>query len=66
MGNLTCNMEVLIEVTDKGIVFEDCGNPAKWQHPRWPTGIYCDECKEKLEDFFPNNWILIEEDQDGK
>ena len=66
MENPACNMEVLIEVTKEGIIFEDCDQPARWKHPRWPGGIYCDDCKEKLEDFFPDNWQRIEEDENGK
>lgn len=39
-----------------------CGKPAKWKHPRWPTGMYCEEHKKLLAEFFPNNWSLIKED----
>lgn len=33
-----------------------CGQEAKWKHPRWPTGYYCDEHKETLSSFWPDDW----------
>jgi len=61
MENLACNVWKFNKGTD--II---CGKPAKWKHPRWPTGMYCEEHKKLLAEFFPNNWSLIKEDENGK
>ncbi len=45
---VSCNMERY----GKGL----CGKSAKWKHPRWSTGIYCDGHKNTLEQFFPDGW----------
>ena len=49
-----CNMEIY----KKGF----CNEPAEWKHPRWPDGLFCDEHKEVLEDFFKDNWERIDKD----
>jgi len=46
--SVKCN----IEKYKKGF----CGQEAKWKHPRWPTGYYCDEHKETLSSFWPDDW----------
>ena len=61
MGSQACNIE---EYTDNGLA--ECGKTALWKHPRWPTGTYCDQHKESLEDFWPNNWTRIKENKDDK
>lgn len=38
---------------------QECGKPAKWRHPNFPTGAYCDECRKQAESFFPNNWTEL-------
>ena len=45
-----------------------CNGPAEWKHPRWPTGLYCNEHKKILEDFFKGNWekIICKEDYDER
>jgi hypothetical protein len=57
MTLIQCNME---KFNDFG-KFEQCGEPAIWKHPRWPTGVYCEDHKRTLEQFFPNDWQKIEE-----
>lgn len=61
MGHALCNMEKL---GDSG--FKKCGQDGKWQHPRYPTGVFCDNCKEDVASFFHSNWTRIEEAKDGK
>ncbi|KKN11117.1 hypothetical protein LCGC14_1029640 [marine sediment metagenome] len=59
MAAAGCNMTKL-----KHPAFVECGKPAKWRHPRWPTGAFCDSCQEDVADFFPNDWSIIKEDSD--
>lgn len=51
----TCNMEIM----QKGILIP-CGQLAKWKHPRYPTGLFCDHHKNTLAYFFKSDWSLIE------
>ena len=53
---MKCNME---HYEGNG-VYVKCGKEARWIHPRWPTGLYCDECKELLERFFKGDWQEID------
>lgn len=52
-----CNCEIM---TDKGLKL--CNKPAIWKHPRYLDGKFCEECKENVAYFFPNDWCLLEED----
>jgi hypothetical protein len=47
----TCNTEQIINGTP-----QFCGKPAPWRHPRYPTGAFCDDCRNYLVRYFPNNW----------
>lgn len=38
-----------------------CGAEALWQHPRWPTGTYCQHHKEALEVAWPKQWTRLTE-----
>lgn len=40
-----------------------CGMSAKWKHPRWPTGTFCDEHKETLEKIWPDDWLFLDEEE---
>jgi len=61
MERTLCNMEKFINHD-----FVECGGAAKWSHPRYTDGVFCDNCKEKVSAFFAKNWTRIKEDQDGK
>lgn len=61
MGHALCNMSKL-----KDQNFVECGESAIWKHPRWPTGMFCEACKEDLSAFFHTKWTRIKEVQDGK
>lgn len=39
-----------------------CGERAPWRHPRYPTGAFCDECKEILAGFLTSNWTRVEDE----
>jgi len=56
-----CNMEIYKRPSDgyKGL----CNEQAEWKHPRWPTGLFCDEHKRDLEDFFKSDWERIDKDE---
>jgi hypothetical protein len=54
-----CNVEKYI----KGLFFS-CGKAAKYKHPRYPDGYFCEKCKEDVASFFPKDWSLIEENID--
>jgi hypothetical protein len=62
MGN-KCNVTVVVKNDKK--VCEECGKEAVWAHPRWPEGIYCEEHKEELVNFFPRGWYKVKEDLNG-
>ncbi len=59
MGHELCNVSKL---EDEGFV--ECCNPAIWKHPRYPTGVFCDSCKEDVASFFHSNWTRIKENND--
>ena len=54
---VTCNCKKFIDHK-----FQECGKSAKWKHPRYPDGKFCNGCKEDISSFFPNDWSLLEED----
>ena len=33
-----------------------CGKPARWTHPRYPTGVFCDDHHNTLSQFLRNDW----------
>ena len=58
--NNKCNMEDLVSGTcESAAYFKPCGKQAIWSNERWPTAIVCEDHKAKLEEVFPDNWILI-------
>ena len=59
MAAVGCN----VDKYKNGALIE-CGKPAKWRHPRWPDGVFCDGCQEDIASFFPDDWSKIEEDSD--
>lgn len=61
---MTCNMEYMSPRTGTELPSSFCGKPAPWRHPRYPTGAFCQEHKEKLAQFFPHGWYRA--DDSGK
>ena len=43
--------------------FDFCMKPALWKNAKKPTGNYCDKHKEILESTFPDNWVLLDDQE---
>lgn len=48
-----------MEIYNEGALHE-CGEQAEWKHPRWPDGLFCDDHKKLLKNFFKEGWKKIE------
>jgi hypothetical protein len=42
----------------KGDKLAYCNRKGRWQHPRY-SGVFCDECKETVSNFFKDGWTLV-------
>ncbi len=43
--------------------FDFCMKPALWKNTKKPTGNYCIYHKEILENTFPDNWVLLDDQE---
>lgn len=58
---IQCGMERLVE----GKLVR-CPERARWEHPRYPDGGYCDRHRKMIAEFFPNGWTEIRPDASGE
>jgi hypothetical protein len=59
-----CGMERAERVGSE-LFFIRCPKPARWKHPRYPEGGYCDAHKQLIAHWLPDGWSPLEGEKSG-